>query len=254
MDKLGKITTGEKAIYLAYDHGMEHGPVDLTGKSVDPNYILGLAVKGGYNAIVLQKGIAEKYYPSYRDKIPLIVKLNGRTRLVGGEPISRQVCSVEEAVKLGAVAVGYTVYVGSEHESEMLKEIGRIEEEADKKGLAVIGWMYPRGKTIKDDDSPEVTAYAARLGLELGLDMVKIKYCGSKECFARAVEAAGKTKVVLSGGPKVSDEEFLEIIKNIMAAGAIGAAVGRNVWQRENALEYTKKLKEIIFKKHEDKN
>jgi len=254
MDKLDKITTNGKAIYLAYDHGMEHGPIDLTGQSIDPNYILDIAVKGGYNAVVLQKGLAEEYYPPYRKKIPLIVKLNGRTRLVGGEPISRQVCSVAEAAELGAAAVGYTIYLGSEHESEMFKEFGKIEEEADKKGLAVIGWIYPRGKGVEDDDSPEITAYAARVGLELGADMVKIKYCGSKECFTQAVEAAGETKVVLSGGPKVSDEEFLKIVENVMAAGAAGIAVGRNVWQRPNALEYTRQLKEIIFKKHEDKN
>ena len=248
MDKLSKITTNGKAIYLAYDHGLEHGPIDLKGKSIDPKYILDLAVQGGYNAIVLQKGVAEKYYPSYREKIPLIVKLNGKTRLVGGEPISSQVCSVVEAVELGAAAVGYTIYLGSQHEAKMLKEFGRIEEEADRHNLVVIGWIYPRGKGVKDDDSPEITAYAARVGLELGADMVKIKYCGSKECFAQAVQAAGKTKVVLSGGPKVSDEEFLEVVRNIMAAGAIGLAVGRNVWQRENPLEITQKIKEIVFK------
>ena len=248
MTKLSKITTNGKAIYLAYDHGIEHGPVDLKGKSIDPDYILDMAVKGGYNAIVLQKGIAEKYYPTYRDKIPLIVKLNGKTRLVGKEPISSQVCSVAEAVELGASAVGYTVYLGSQHEAAMLKEFGQIEEEADRHNLVVIGWMYPRGKAVKDDDSPEITAYAARVGLELGADMVKIKYCGSQECFSQAVKAAGKTKVVLSGGPKVSDEEFLKVVKKIMAAGAIGIAVGRNVWQRENPLEITQKIKEIIFK------
>ena len=248
MTKLSKITTGGKAIYLAYDHGIEHGPIDLKGKSIDPNYILNMAVKGGYNAIVLQKGVAEKYYPAYRDKISLIVKLNGKTRLVGGEPMSSQVCSVTEAVELGASAVGYTIYLGSQHEAAMLKEFGQIEEKADQHNLSVIGWMYPRGKAIKDDNSPEITAYAARVGLELGADIVKIKYCGSQECFAKAVKAAGKTKVVLSGGPKVSDEEFLEVIKNIMAAGAIGVAVGRNVWQKENPLEITQKIKEIIFK------
>jgi len=248
MIDLSKITTNNKAIYLAYDHGIEHGPLDLKGRSIDPNYILDIAVKGGYNAIVLQKGIAEKYYPAYRDKIPLIVKLNGKTKLVGGEPLSSKVCSVAEAAQLGAVAIGYTVYLGSQHEATMLKEFGQIEQEAEEHNLVVIGWMYPRGKAVKDDSSPEITAYAARVGLELGADIVKIKYCGSQECFAQAVKAAGKTKVVLSGGPKVADEEFLEVIRNIMAAGAIGTAVGRNVWQRENPLEITQKIKEIIFK------
>lgn len=248
MIDLSKITTNNKAIYLAYDHGIEHGPVDLKGMSIDPEYILDLAVQGGYNAIILQKGIVEKYYPAYQNKIPLIIKLNGKSRLVSGEPVSKQVCSVSEAIKIGAAAVGYTIYLGSEREAEMFEEFGKIEEEAHEHNLPVIGWMYPRGKKVKDDASPEITAYAARIGLELGADIVKIKYCGSRKCFAEAVRAAGQTKVVLSGGPKVSDEEFLKVVENIMAAGAIGAAVGRNVWQRENPLEITQKIKEIVFK------
>lgn len=247
MINLSTITTNNKAIYLAYDHGLEHGPVDLKDKSIDPAYILDLAVKGAYNAIVLQKGVAEKYYAPYKAQIPLILKLNGKTKLKAGEAISTQVCSVGEAVELGASAVGYTIYLGSEYEAQMLKEFGKIEEEAHRNNLIVIGWMYPRGKKVKDDKSPEIIAYAARVGLELGADMVKIKYCGSKECFKDAVKAAGKTKVVLSGGPKVSDEEFLEVVRNIMAAGAIGIAVGRNVWQKQNPLEITKELKKIIF-------
>lgn len=245
---LEKITTQGKAMYLAYDHGIEHGPVDLIGKSIDPDYILNLAVQGGYNAVVLQKGVAEKYYSSYKSQIPLILKLNGKTRLVAGEAISPQVCSVREALELGALAVGYTIYVGSEHEATMLKDFGKIEEEAHGAGIAVIGWMYPRGKAIKDDSSPEITAYAARVGLEIGADIVKIKYCGSQECFTRTVRAAGKTKVVLSGGAKTkTPEEFYQIVKNVMSAGAIGVAVGRNVWQNENALEISKRLKEIIL-------
>ncbi len=96
--------------------------------------------------------------------------------------------------------------------------------------------------------SPEITAYSARLALEMGADIAKIKYCGSVECFKKAVEAAGRTKVVLSGGAKTEKpEEFLETVKSVMAAGAIGVAVGRNVWQGENPLEITKKIKEIIF-------
>ncbi len=247
MNDLSKITTREKAIYLAYDHGMEHGPVDLIGKSIDPKYILDLAVKGGYSGVVLQKGVAEKYYPGYEDKMPLIIKLNGKTRIPQGEPLSVQLCSVEEAAALGACAVGYTVYLGSKYEYLMLREFGRIVEQAHCQGMAVIGWMYPRGKAVENDSSPEITAYAARLGLELGADMVKIKYCGSEEAFAGAVRAAGKTKVVLSGGPKVSDDKFLEVVSSIMSAGAIGLAVGRNVWQREDPYEITEQIKKIVF-------
>ncbi len=247
MVDLSKITTKGKAMYLAYDHGIEHGPLDLTGKSIDPDYILKIAVDGEYNAIVLQKGVAEKYYSPYKNKIPLILKLNGKTKLVGGEPLSTQICSVKEAIGLGAKAVGYTVYLGSEYESEMLKEFGKIEEEAHSAGLPVIGWMYPRGKNIADDASPEITAYAARIGLEIGADIVKIKYCGSAECFQKAVEAAGKTKVVLSGGTKVDEEKFLEVVKNTMISGAIGVAVGRNVWQDKDPLKITEKIRNIVF-------
>lgn len=247
---LSRLTTEGKAMFLAYDHGVEHGPIDLVGKSIDPGFILNIADKAGYNAVVLQKGIAEKYYigSQYQNKIPLILKLNGKSRMVGGEAISRQVCSVDEAIFLGAVAVGYTIYLGSEFESEMLEEFGKIEEEAHKKGLIVITWVYPRGKNIKDDSSPEITAYAGRMALEMGADIAKIKYCGSEECFRKAVEAAGKTKVVLSGGAKTkTPEEFLGVVKNIMSAGAIGVAVGRNVWQNNDPIGISLKIKEIIF-------
>lgn len=248
MNNLEKLTTNGKAIYLAYDHGVEHGPVDLVGKSIDPKYVLDIAIDGNYNAIVLQKGVAEKYYQGYKDKIPLIVKLNGKSHLVEGEPLSRQVCSVDEAIDLGAVGVGYTIYLGSQHESEMLREFGKIEEEAREKGLIVLAWVYPRGKAVKNDKSPEITAYAARMALEMGADIAKIKYCGSTECFKRAVESAGKTKVVLSGGAKTKDpKDFLEVMKNVMEAGAMGVAVGRNVWQSENPLEITREIRKIIF-------
>lgn len=250
MIDLSKITKNGKAMYLAYDHGIEHGPADLIGKSIDPDYILNLAVEGGYTGVILQKGIALKYYEPFKNKVPLIMKLNGKSRLVSvnGEPFSPQICSVREALEIGAVAVGYTVYIGSEYETRMLQEFAKIEEDAHSVGIPVIGWMYPRGSSVADDSDPEITAYAARIGLEMGADIVKIKYCGSEECFKKAVEAAGKTKVVLSGGAKTENpEDFLEIVKNIMSAGALGVAVGRNIWQNENAFEISKKLKEIIF-------
>ena len=250
-DYLKKITTRGKAIYLAYDHGMEHGPEDLPGKSIDPAYILDIAMQGGYNAVILGKGVAEKYYKDsiYEMKVPLILKLNGKANIwKGGDLFSRQNCSVEYAKELGAVAVGYTIFLGSAHDEEMFVEFGRIVEEAHHNKMAAIAWVYPRGEYVKDIESPEITAYAARIGLELGADMVKIKYCGSTNSFKKVVEAPGKTKVVLSGGPKLErEEEFLEVVKSVMNAGGIGAAVGRNVWQHPKPLEITKKIKDIIF-------
>ena len=109
----------------------------------------------------------------------MIVKLNGKTNLVKEvDPYSPQLCSVAEAVSYGASAVGYTIYVGSEFESLMTQEFGRIEQEAEEAGIPVIAWMYPRGKNIPDESDPKMVAYAARVGLELGADIVKIRYTG----------------------------------------------------------------------------
>lgn len=120
-------------------------------------------------------------------------------------------------------------------------------------GIPAIGWMYPRGKWVTEkygkDSDPEIVAYGARVGLEVGADMVKIKYTGDVESFRKVVQAAGKTKVVLSGGEKTEKlEEFLQVVKDVMVAGAAGVAVGRNVWKSEKPLEVTEKVKEIIFK------
>ncbi len=242
MVNLNKITKDGKTLFLTYDQGLEKGPDDLGDEAVDPEFVLQIAIKGGYNGIVLQKGLAEKY-KELQVKIPLILKLNGKTELSGGDPISRQICSVEEAISLGAEAVGYTIYAGSEHESIMMAEFGRIAEQAHQKDLPVIAWVYPKGKNIKDETSPENIIYAARVGLEIGADIIKIKYCGSEECFREAIRAAGKAKVVLAGGPEIPEQEFLERIKNAVAAGAMGAAVGRNVWLNPEPLEITKKIK-----------
>lgn len=202
-------------LVLAYDHGLEHGPIDFNEKSIDPGYILDLSKE--FDAVVLQKGIAEKYY---NNQTELIVKLNGK---------KAQLCSLDEAYGLGAKAVGYTVYLGTQQEKEMLEELAEIEEKSE---VPVIGWMY--GKI----DS----AYAARIGLELGLEAVKIKY---DKNIALAVKAAGKTKVLVSGGKKQRD--FLKMAEKVMGAGVQGMIVGRNIWQAKEPLEMTKKLREIIY-------
>ena len=235
---------------LAYDHGFEIGPEALLNKSIDPEYILDLAVKGGYTGIILQKGIAEKYYTGtdYQRKIPLILKVNGKSNITPNkDPFSVLNCSVEYAKKLGAKAIGYTIYLGSNQETKMLAEFGQVQEKAHQLNMAAIAWTYLRGSSVEDEYDPKLIAYAARVGLELGADMIKIKYSGSAESFKKAIQAAGKTKVVLSGGPKIEDEGFLEIIESIMKAGAVGIAVGRNVFQSQNPLAMTEKIKKTIF-------
>ena len=249
--KLDKIMKNGRAIFLSYDQGLEHGPTsDFNDKNVDPLYILDIAKKGGYQGIVFQKGIAEKYSKEIKkSRVPLILKLNGKTRLYKGEPISPMIASVDEAIKLGASAVGFTIYIGSEHEAEMIEDFEKIEKEAHAKGIPVITWIYPRGKSVKNDTSREMISYAARTGLELGADIVKLKYGGNVKDLAWAVKSAGRTKVVVAGGTKKGEKAFLDQIRDIKKAGAIGIAVGRNVWQHPKPLELTKKIKKIIFGK-----
>ncbi len=236
-----------KGMLLAYDQGFEHGPsADFNDQNIDPSYIMDIAVKGDFTGVVFHKGIAEKYY---NGKVPLIVKLNGKTSLPKGEPVSTLVCSVEEAISLGAKGVGYTIYLGSANESVMLEEFGQVEEEAHEEGLPAIAWIYPRGEAVKNDTAPEIVAYAARAGLEMGADAVKIKYTGATDSFRWAVKAAGLSKVFMSGGPKApTDESFLTQVKGAMDAGATGLAVGRNVWQNADPLKIAASLRDIIFR------
>lgn len=255
MVSLEKIAINEKILLLAYDQGLEHGPTDFNEHNADPNFILELAVKSGCSGVVFQKGIADKYYKGsiYQDTMPLVLKLNGKTNLVKDQdPYSPLLCTVDEAVSLGAKAVGYTIYVGSEFESKMTAEFSEVVRDAHAKSMPVVVWMYIRGKAVEGTlhqahGREKLSSYAARMGLELGADVIKMYYPGDLESLSKVVDAAGKTKVIVSGGEKMEESAFLEFARLVMTAGAAGMAVGRNVWQRENALEVAKKLKQIIY-------
>jgi fructose-bisphosphate aldolase, class I len=247
--KLNKLLKSGKALFLAYDQGLEHGPGDFNYENVDPLYIIKIATEGKYNGVIFQKGIAEKYNSEIKkSKIPLILKLNGKTNLVKGEPISRQLCTVDEAVKLGAVAVGYTIYIGSIHESIMLTEFEAIEREAHLNGIPVIVWIYPRGKGISGKSERELMAYSARTGLEIGADIIKLHYDGNTSDLKWAVKSAGKAKVVVAGGVKEDEKILLKQVSEIIKSGAIGMAIGRNVWQAKKPVELTKKIKKAIWR------
>jgi class I fructose-bisphosphate aldolase len=237
--------TKGRGLLLAYDQGLEHGPSDFNERNVDPAFVMDLAVQGHFNGVIFQKGLAEKYYDG---QVPLILKVNGKTNLLKGEPLARQICSVKRAAEIGAKAVGYTIFAGSAHESLMLEEFGRIQEEAHRLNVAAIAWVYPRGEAIKNDTAAEIVAYAARVGLEVGADAVKIKYPGSTESFRWAVKSAGKVKVFMSGGPKAASEaDFLKQVRGALDAGATGLAVGRNVWQSSNPLGMAHALRRLVI-------
>ena len=243
------ITRDEKALILAYDHGLEHGPVDFADvpASADPETVFDVATHDAVTAFAVQKGLAEAYYPSYEDDVTLLAKLNGTSNMWMGEPDSAVNWSVENAADLGADAIGFTLYGGSNNEVEMAEEFRDAQEAARGHDMGVVMWSYPRGQGLKNDTSASTIAYASRLGLELGADITKIKYPGSADAMQWACDVAGNTKVVMSGGSKTSDREFLETVETAMNAGASGLAVGRNVFQRENPTELLDALEQVIF-------
>jgi class I fructose-bisphosphate aldolase len=243
-----RIERNGKVMLLAYDQGFEHGPVDFDKKSVDPTYIMEIAKNGYFTGVVFQEGVAAKYYQK-ESGVPLIVKLNGKTSFQGEEPLSLQLCTVEKAAELGAIGVGYTIYVGSEKEEQMLVEFSKIEDDAHAKGMIVIAWMYPRGRKVSGREADrDVVAYGARIGMELNADFVKVPYTGDSESFEWVVRAAGKTGVLAQGGKKVDWENLDAEISGAMQAGAKGIAIGRNVWQDPNPNEISQKLSELVFK------
>jgi class I fructose-bisphosphate aldolase len=224
--KFGKLMKKGKCFFLAYDQGIEHGPTDFNDKNVDPKHIIDIAKKGRFTGIVFQKGIAEKYKNEIKKSgVPLILKLNGKTNLVKGDPISAQISTVAEAVRLGASAVGFTLYIGSIHEEEMIEEFSKIVRDAHAIGLPVVAWIYPRGKGIKGRKEEELMAYATRVGLELGADIIKIHPVGSVKDLSWAVRSAGKAKVVAAGGVKTGDKELKKRVSEYMKAGFSGMAI-----------------------------
>jgi class I fructose-bisphosphate aldolase len=238
-----------KLLILAYDHGLEHGPIDFTDvpESADPDHVFDAATHDAVTSIAVGKGIAEAYYPSYEGDVSLMAKLNGTSNLWRGEPDSAVNWTVENAHEVGADAVGFTVYGGSNNEIEMAEEFRDAQESARGHEMPVVMWSYPRGQGLRNDTTDDVIAYAARLGLELGADVAKVKYPGSQAGMEHAVRMAGKTKLVMSGGSKQSDEEFLANVKAVIDAGGAGLAVGRNIWQRENPERILDALEMIIF-------
>ena len=259
---------------LPIDQGIEHGPRDFfpNPASKDPEYQFRLAAEGGYSALACQIGMAEKYYPDYAGQVPLILKVNGKTDIPpSDEALSTTNASVEDAVRLGADAVGYTLYVGSPRQGEDLHQLKGVREECDRYGMPLVVWAYPRGRDI-DKKGGQVSFYAidyaARLAMEMGADVVKLNFpkldpekakdtpapyndmdVSIEDAVSQIVASAGRSLVVLSGGSKTDDETVLGHTKAIMDAGGTGVIFGRNVWQREwnEALEIIGQIKETLL-------
>jgi class I fructose-bisphosphate aldolase len=245
------------ALFLPYDQGLEHGPRDFFANPAasDPAYIIGLA---------------EKFFWDYAGEVPLVLKLNGKTDIPSdAEALSPVHATVEEAVRLGADAVGYTMYVGTPAQETDFAQFHRIREDAQRLGMLLIVWAYPRGSAIEakgGKNSLYAVDYAARAASELGADVVKVNFphpdmreglkepyraeFSSQQAIDAVVRSANRTMLLVSGGERAGDEAMLEKARESMEAGATGLISGRNVWQREyhESLEFVARIQEILAK------
>lgn len=238
-----------KAVVFAMDHGFEHGPIDFPGETVNPRFILSKVVEANVDAVMVTRGIAMLTWDILRDRAGLIVKVTGKTSLrPSSEQLTQSIISAaEDAVVLGADGVAATVYWGSPYEDLMLQRFTEIVNVCEAYGLPVLQLAYPRGPTIKDRYDPEVVRYATRAAVESGADIVKTHYTGSRESFSEVVKAASGIPVLMSGGPKTdSILEFLEVVEDVMAAGARGVVVGRNIFQSRDPVAAAKAIMMVV--------
>jgi len=266
-------------LVLPIDQGLEHGPRDFfpNPDSADPDYQLRIAREGNFSGIAFQIGIAQKHMGKFPD-VPLILKLNGKTEIPKtGEPISSVNASVEDAVRLGAAAIGYTMYVGTPRQHDDFVQFRHIREEADRYGMPVIVWAYPRGEAIDKKggrDGLYAVDYAARVAYELGADVIKLNMpkvdeqslrgapkeyadlvgISQEEGMRMVVRSCGRAFTLLSGGSKVGDEDLLEKVNTAMNAGATGLIFGRNVWQRpfDEAVAISRRIHEVLAQHGDD--
>lgn len=261
-------------LLLPIDQGLEHGPRDFFANpsSKDPLFQLSIAKEGGFSGIVFHIGLAEKYMQRFAGEVPLVLKLNGKTEIPSdAAPISPCVATVEDAVRLGADAVGYTLYVGSSRQDEDFEQLRKVRVDAERYGMPLIVWSYPRGEFAMakgGTSSLYAVDYAARVANELGADVVKLNmpkfnpekdqaspkpyntlHVTREEAVRMVVESAGRALVIFAGGEMESDAELIDKARIAMDAGATGLIFGRNVWQRshEEALAMSQQIRELLM-------
>jgi len=240
-----------RLMLFAGDQKIEHLNDDFHGKRIhsddsDPEHLFRIASGGKIGVFATQLGLIARYGNSYSD-IPYLVKLNSKTNLVKpsqSDPYSNQWLTVQQVMdfrnstRLNILAVGYTIYLGSEYEPDMIHQAAQIVSHAHQHGLITVLWIYPRGRAVADEKDPHLIAGATGAAACLGSDFVKVNYpkregCQSAEVFKEAILAAGRTKVVCAGGSSDDVEAFLDRLYNqIHVSGASGNATGRNIHQK----------------------
>lgn len=247
-----KITKGSGRLMLyAGDQKVEHLNDDFFGPGIapqdnDPEHLFMIASRARIGVYATQMGLIARYGSDYPE-VPYLVKLNSKTNLVKtsqADPFSsqwldvKQVEDFREESGLKILGVGYTVYLGSDHEAEILHQAAQLVYEAHRLGYVTVLWMYPRGRAVKDEKDPHLIAGAAGVAAALGSDFVKVNYpeksgVESSQVFKEAVQAAGRTKVVCAGGASLDVKSFLQRLHDqIHISGASGNATGRNIHQK----------------------
>lgn len=233
------------AVFVAMDHGAILGP--LPG-IVDPKQTVADLSKEKPNAFFMPAGIIKQVFPSFiQNNIPFIAAIDTCTFL-GPEPDYFFLSdSVEHASSMGATAVSMHVLLGPEKTSDMIKGLAKVAQDCDRLGMPLLAIMYPEG--FENNFDVEVVKWAARIAAELGADLVKTYYTGSKETFSEVIEAC-PLPVLLSGGEKTKDpKDFLSTLKTCINCGARGVAVGRNLWQSEDPPKMLRAVKKIVHEK-----
>lgn len=243
-----------RLMLFAGDQKVEHLNDDFYGEGIheddaDPEHLFRIASQGRIGVFATQLGLVARYGMDYPE-VPYLVKLNSKTHLVktaqqdplsGGLWTARQVAKFRDQSGLKIAAVGYTIYLGSTFEAQMLREAAQAICEAHRAGMLVVLWIYPRGTAVKDEKDPHLIAGAAGVAASLGADFVKVN-APKKEgenpalLLCEATKAAGRTKVVCAGGSSTDEKKFLQSLYDQINIGcASGNATGRNIHQKSLA-------------------
>ena len=257
----GTLAGTGKLVILPVDQGFEHGPARSFAPNpdgYDPEYHFQLAIDAGCNAYAAPLGFLEVGAAKFAGQVPLILKLNNSDSLAKiPEPCSAVTGSVEDALRLGCVGIGYTIYPGSAQRNTMYQDLRELTLEAKRKGLAVIVWSYPRGSGLSKEGETaiDVCAYAAQIAAQLGAHVIKVKppkdfieQAEAKKVFEKqniptktlpdrvrhVVQSAfgGRRIVIFSGGEAKGTADVLEEIRGLKEGGSFGSIMGRNAFQR----------------------
>jgi class I fructose-bisphosphate aldolase len=231
-----------KTVIIPMDHGVTVGPV---AGLINMQETIRSVAAGGANAIVMHKGLVEMALKN-RGGMGLILHLSASTQ-TGIDPNSKTlICTVEEAIKLGADAISIHVNLGTEAEKSMLRDLGVVSKVAMEWGMPLLAMMYSKTRKGEDEKDVTIVKHSARLGAELGADIVKVPYTGSPESFREVVEGCFVPVVIAGGGKIETDQDILEMVKGAINAGGAGVSIGRNVFQHKNPSKIVEAICKIV--------